>query len=152
MGWLGVLMSGVAAWLLWDNGIIWIVSAIGVGLVQFWSWGIMHNHAVMAARNRSSYSGEFYDFTNEEVDSIPNWITVVVLTRFRGHLNLTMQGVHDAKDKKTLPTGVSRANGRAGSSGPYARGVVDREFEPTASRSSTGWRKLIATRASARMG
>ena len=31
----------------------------------------------------------------------------MVLTRFRGHLNLTMKGVHDAKDEKTISTGVS---------------------------------------------
>ena len=48
----------------------------------------------------------------------------LVLTRFRGHPDITMKGVHDAKDEKTLSTGVSRANGRAGSSRPYAGGAV----------------------------
>lgn len=88
MGWLGVLMSGVAAWLLWDNGIIWIVCAIGVGLTQFWSWGVMHNHAVMAARNRKSYSGKFYDFTRDELDTAPNWVTAVNIVSFFAALAL----------------------------------------------------------------
>ena len=82
MGWLGVVMSGAAAWLHWDSGIIWIMIAIGVGIIQLWSWGVMHNYAVMAARNRSSYSGNFFDFTKNEVAAAPNWATVVNLVSF----------------------------------------------------------------------
>ena len=53
------------------------------------------------------------------------------LTRFRGHLNLTMRGVHDAKNKKALPAGVPGADGRAGTRGPQPGGA-SREFEPSA--------------------
>ncbi|MCZ0953809.1 MAG: hypothetical protein OXQ89_19805 [Rhodospirillaceae bacterium] len=50
------------------------------------------------------------------------------MTRFRGNLNLTMKGVHDIKGEKTLSTGVSRANGRAGRTPEE----LSRKFEPTA--------------------
>ena len=92
MGWLGVLMSAVAAWLLWDNGVLLSVSAIAVGVIQFWSWGIMHNYAVNAARNRRSYSGSFYDLSKEEVDSAPNWVTRTNMLSFVAALGLLITG------------------------------------------------------------
>ncbi len=76
MGWLPVLVDLVASGLLYDTGhpfllTFSIVAAIGC----FWSWGIMHNFATEAARKRSNHSGRFYEITEEEADSVPNWIT-----------------------------------------------------------------------------
>ena len=78
MGWLSVLVGVAAAVLLYGtgHGILFslaVVSAAGC----FWSWGIMHNYATNTAKKRSSYSGGFYDFTGQETQSAPNWITVV---------------------------------------------------------------------------
>ena len=46
----------------------------------------------------------------------------VGLTRFRGHLTLVVEGVHDTKTKEAVSAGVSRAAGRVGSCGTYAGG------------------------------
>ena len=78
MGWLSVLLSGVAAYLLFSSGhmalmVVAIVTAVGC----LWSWGIMHNYATDAAKRRSDYTGGFYDFTKQEAEAVPNWITVV---------------------------------------------------------------------------
>lgn len=48
-----------------------IVAAVGC----FWTWGIMHNFAVEAAKRRASYTGRFSDFTKREVAAAPNGIT-----------------------------------------------------------------------------
>lgn len=78
MGWLSVLVGIVAAVLLYGTGhgiLFALATASAAGCV--WSWGIMHNYATNAAKNRSSYRGDFYDFTEKEIQSAPNWVTVV---------------------------------------------------------------------------
>ena len=75
VGWLSVLFSGVAAFLLFKTGhtilmVIAIVSAVGC----FWSWGIMHNYATEAAKRRPDYTGGFYDITHGEAEAVPDWI------------------------------------------------------------------------------
>lgn len=75
MGWLGPILSGVAALILWgmDHTVLMvlaILSAIG----SFWSWGVMHNFATEVAKRRPTYTGGFYDITPQEADSVPNWI------------------------------------------------------------------------------
>ncbi len=82
MGWLGVVFSVCAAWLLRDDGWLWFGAAIGVGVLELWSWGIMHNYAVESARSRSDYKGGFYDFTPRDVAAAPNWITVTNMIGF----------------------------------------------------------------------
>jgi len=78
MGWSSVLLSVVAAYLLFSSGrtvlmVVAIVTAVGC----FWSWGIMHNYATNLAKRRSDYTGGFYDLTKQEAEAVPNWITVV---------------------------------------------------------------------------
>ncbi len=78
MSWLFMLLSSIAAYMFYENHhiflmILSIISVIGC----FWSWGIAHNYATEAAKHRSSYTGGFHDFTSEEIDSVPDWITVV---------------------------------------------------------------------------
>lgn len=78
MGWLSVLLSGVAAFLLLRTGhsvlmVIAIVATVGC----FWSWGVMHNYATEFAKLRSNYTGGFYDITKREVEAVPDWITTV---------------------------------------------------------------------------
>ena len=61
----------------------------------------------------------------------------VGLTRFRGHLTLVVEGVHDAKNQKTVSAGVSRTAGRVGPSRTYPEDLAG-EFEPTA-QSISNW-------------
>ncbi len=69
MGWLSVLLSGIAAYLLFASGhTILMIVAITTAAGSLWSWGIMHNYATNAAKHRSDYTGGFYDFTNNPVD------------------------------------------------------------------------------------
>lgn len=75
MGWLPVIISAIAAYLIYDTGhtvmfAIAIITVIGC----FWSWGIMHNFATDLARKRSNYSGEFGDIKDFEAQAVPNWI------------------------------------------------------------------------------
>ena len=56
----------------------------------------------------------FWDITHSENFTLE-------LTRFRGHLTLMVEGVHDAQEPKTVPTGVSRPDGRVGPSRAYSR-------------------------------
>jgi hypothetical protein len=92
MGFLGVIIAGIAAWLLWDNGWPFIVATIFVAIIEFWSWGVMHNYATEEAKNRHNYSGEFYDLTTGEVDSAPNWLTVLNLLGFIIAVGLLVMG------------------------------------------------------------
>lgn len=78
MGWLSVLLSGIAAFLLFKTGhtalmILAIIAAVGC----LWSWGIMHNYATDLAKRRSNYTGGFYGITNQEAQAVPDWISTV---------------------------------------------------------------------------
>ena len=33
--WVGFAISAVAAWLLWDEGLVWFTCAVGTGVIQF---------------------------------------------------------------------------------------------------------------------
>jgi hypothetical protein len=78
MGWLSVLVSAGAAFLLFKTGhtvlmVVAIVAAVGC----LWSWGIMHNYATDLAKLRSNHTGGFYDITNRETQGVPDWIASV---------------------------------------------------------------------------
>ena len=92
MGWLGVAISIGAVWLLWDNGPVWIAVSIGVAILEFVTWGIMHNFAVEAAKNRPGYTGGFSDFTAREVDAVPNWLAQLNLAGFVAAVGLLIAG------------------------------------------------------------
>lgn len=92
MGWLGVVISAIAAYLLWDNGWLWLVAAVGVGVIELWSWGTMHNFATDAAKYRGSYTGRFYDITRQEADAVPNWIAMLNLVGFIAAIGLLIVG------------------------------------------------------------
>jgi hypothetical protein len=75
MGWLSVLLSGIAASLLFKTGhpvlmILAIIATIGC----FWSWGMMHNFATKSAKRRRNYGGGFYDIMPQEAEGVPDWI------------------------------------------------------------------------------
>lgn len=78
MGWVSVLLSILAVLLMFIKGhtILMILATI-VAIGSFWSWGIMHNYVTELAKHRPDYKGGFYDFTEKEVQSVPNWITIV---------------------------------------------------------------------------
>ena len=78
MGWLSVLLGGIAGALFFktDHMILLSLSIIcAVGC--FWSWGVMHNFAMELARRRSNFTGDFYDVHIREAQSVPNWITAI---------------------------------------------------------------------------
>ncbi len=94
MGWLPVLLSGVAAFLLFKTGhtvlmVIAIVAAVG----SLWSWGIMHNYATDLAKRRSNYTGRFYDITDSEAGAVPNWIAIVNMIFSLAGLVLVITGI-----------------------------------------------------------
>ena len=91
MGWLGIVLSVVATWLLRDDGWLWLLAA-AVALLGFWSYGIMHNHAVESAKKRLDYSGGFYDLNDRDLDAVPNWITVVNMVGFVAAVVLLVVG------------------------------------------------------------
>jgi hypothetical protein len=77
MGWMSVLISLVAAALLFRAGHM-ILGALAVLAIvgAFWSWGVMHNFATESAKRRPGYSAGFYDFTAEDADTVPDWIAL----------------------------------------------------------------------------
>ena len=93
MGWLGVVISAIAAWLLWDDGWLWRIVPIGVGIIELCSWGIMHNFATEAAKQRPNYTGNFYDLTKREVDTVPNWLAMLNLAGFIAAIGLLLVGL-----------------------------------------------------------
>jgi hypothetical protein len=94
MGWLSVLVGIAAAILLYGTGHgILFALAIASSAGCFWSWGIMHNYATNAAKKRSSYRGDFYDLTGEEVRSAPNWVTVVNMFLALAAVGLLITGI-----------------------------------------------------------
>jgi hypothetical protein len=66
----------IAAILLYGTGhpILFWLSVLGA-LASLWSWGVMHNYAMEAAKQRRSFFGGFYDITPTEANLVPNWIT-----------------------------------------------------------------------------
>ena len=93
MGWLGVAISAIAAWLLWDENMLWFAVSVGVGVVALWSWGVMHNHAVTAAKRRPDYSGKFFDFTASEANAVPDWLAMTNMAAFIAAIVLLIIGV-----------------------------------------------------------
>ena len=93
MGWLGVALSVAAAWFLRDQGWPWLAGAIAVGILQFWSWGVMHNYTVESAKKRPGYTGGFFDITPQDSNSVPDWITIVNMVGFLAALGLLGAGL-----------------------------------------------------------
>ena len=93
MGWLGVVLSVTAAWFLRDQGWPWLAAAIAVGVLELWSWGLMHNHAVEYAKQRPGYTGGFFDITPRDASSIPDWVTNVNMLGFVAAVGLLIAGL-----------------------------------------------------------
>lgn len=78
MAWLSVVIAVIACVLLYGTGHpILLGVAIFSVVIGVCSWGIMHNFAQKIARNRSNYTGEFYDITENEAEDVPDWITFI---------------------------------------------------------------------------
>ena len=78
MGWLSVLVGVVASVLFYRSeasGLTWL--SIGFTIVNFWAYGVMHNHAVESAKRRASYTGGFYDLTEKDLHAVPNRLATV---------------------------------------------------------------------------
>ena len=91
MGWLAVLIATIPAVLLWGAGVIWFI-ALGNAVLNFWSFGVMHNFATAAGAERirqlrKNLEGE--ELTPERqlgllslrpeknLEHVPNWLTIV---------------------------------------------------------------------------
>ncbi len=81
-GWVSVIVSLIAIWLLWDDGWILLSLSIFIGLVNFWSFGIMHNYAIESSKRRRRFHGGFSDYDEFDALSIPNWITWINMFSF----------------------------------------------------------------------
>jgi hypothetical protein len=80
MGWLGSVCAALAALLSYLSGNAWFSwLALASGAAATWSYGIMHNYAMEAAKSRPSFSGRFYDITEREADTVPNWLAALNL-------------------------------------------------------------------------
>ena len=78
MGWFSILISAIAAFLLFKAGhTVLMILAIIITIGCFWSWGVMHNFAIESAKRRRNYRGGFYDVMPQEVESVPDWITCI---------------------------------------------------------------------------
>ncbi len=78
MGWLPIVCAAIAAVLFYVSGDSWLFwSSVVSGVVATWSYGIMHNYAMEAARRRPGFSGRFYDITEHEADAAPNWLAAL---------------------------------------------------------------------------
>jgi hypothetical protein len=78
MGWLLVLLGGVATALFFIEGTVLLPFVTGVAaIVNLWSYGVMHNLAVENARRRSTYRGGFGDFLDADLTAIPSWLTAI---------------------------------------------------------------------------
>ena len=78
MGWLPIVCAAIAAVLFYVSGYSWLFwSSVVSGVVATWSYGIMHNYAMEAARRRPGFSGRFYDISEREADAAPNWLAAL---------------------------------------------------------------------------
>lgn len=74
------MLAGAAAFLLYASGhLVLFALAILAAVGCWWSWGIMHNYATDAARQRPTYRGGFNDITEAEATAVPNWIAKINL-------------------------------------------------------------------------
>ena len=80
MGFLPVGTSALAAIIFYARSDIKLMClAIAAAILSFWTYGIMHNFAVEAAKNRLSFRGGFGDFRPEEVQSVTNGLALANL-------------------------------------------------------------------------
>ena len=93
----GVAMCAIAAWLLWDNGRLWFVTALGVGVIELWSQRVMRNYRTEGVNERLRFHKENPEYEQRVmryidesphlsresymreigINDIPDWITVV---------------------------------------------------------------------------
>ena len=95
MGWLSVALGILAAFTLHQTearALFWL--AVAATIAALWSWGVMHNHAMEAAKSRTSFHGGFYDVTEEEADAVPNWLALVNLLATIGCGSLLAVGIY----------------------------------------------------------
>ena len=90
-------MCAIAAWLLWDNGRLWFVTALGVGVIELWSQRVMRNYRTEGVNERLRFHKENPEYEQRVmryidesphlsresymrdigINDIPDWITVV---------------------------------------------------------------------------
>lgn len=80
MGKYSVYMCGIAAFLMYvlSHKYLMVISIVAM-IANFWSLGVMHNYAVLAARKNGHRMRNFTDFTPEEADQAPDLATGINL-------------------------------------------------------------------------
>ena len=95
MGWLAIVCAALAAILFKISGVSWLFwSSVIAGALAFWSYGIMHNYAVEAAKQRQDFRGDFYDITEQDADHAPNWATALNLLASLASLVLLLAAIY----------------------------------------------------------
>jgi hypothetical protein len=80
LGWIPVGIGTLATYGFYSaSDLILALIAGALTAINFWSYGVMHNLAVEAAKARDEYRGGFGDFTDGDLCSVPNWLTNVNL-------------------------------------------------------------------------
>jgi len=95
MGWIHVALGIVACLLLYTSGkwvAFWAAVIVLVGL--FWTYGVMHNYATESAKRRSTFRGGFYDFTERDIDVVPDSIARLNLILAITSFGLLVYGVY----------------------------------------------------------
>lgn len=77
MGWLIVALGALATYGFFQGGQgVWSGTAAAATLVNFWSYGVMHNIALESAKQRPPHANGFSD---EDLEVVPNWLTNINL-------------------------------------------------------------------------
>jgi len=121
-GAVGIAISLVSIWIWWPHGGLVLGAAIVVGIVDWWSYGVMHNFAmnaacsrpvfqgpgepdgpvlgwsilvpyIHAARNRRRFRGGFWDITRLESEEVPNVYSGISLGTFLAQTGILIWGV-----------------------------------------------------------
>jgi hypothetical protein len=80
MGWLIVIFGVGETYEFYSEGPALLASVAGLmTMLNCWSYGVMHNFAVEAAKRRPTYRGDFADFTDGEAAFVPGWVANVNL-------------------------------------------------------------------------
>lgn len=78
MGCLIVATGSLATYVFYSAGNLTLALLTGaLTVINFWSYGVMHNLAVEAAKRRQNYGGGLREFTDTDLGAVPNWLTNV---------------------------------------------------------------------------
>ena len=94
MGWFFVLVSGVAAFLLFRTGhLVLMGGAMAAAAVIYWSWGRMHSYVAGAAKRRSKNGRDAGAAADREARGVPDWVAALNMLSSLAGLILLVAGI-----------------------------------------------------------